>query len=304
MGELLLSSPSVVTVANTGDVDEEAWMVMLDALGHVAQDVGASHVDLPLTSAVQWTWYFATDGAGTWKWEDRLLEHLAHQLAGSVDVDSVLAMEAEVQSVWPAQIPPMSLGLARELTEAQHGNVARMIRLGGGANFSVPGSGKTAMACATWAALRQLGDVDRMLVVAPLSAHEAWATEPSEVFGVPVPTVAIRPLRPGPEDICVVNYERLESQAQLERFISWCRVNRALVVFDEAHRAKRGAAGVRGAAALTLSRTARRPMVLTGTPRPNAASDLAAVLELAYPGRGARLAAGSPSACYAGRSAG
>ncbi len=156
------------------------------------------------------------------------------------------------------------LSLARELTEAQHGNVARMIRLGGGANFSVPGSGKTAMACATWAALRQLGDVDRMLVVAPLSAHEAWATEPSEVFGVPVPTVAIRPLRPGPEDIFVVNYERLESQAQLDASSRGVSVNRALVVFDEAHRAKRGAAGVRGAAALTLSRTARRPMVAAG----------------------------------------
>lgn len=294
MGELLFSSPSTVTVANTGDVDEAAWAAVLDALGHVTLDVGASHVDLPLAGAAQWTWYFATAEAGTWKWEDRLLTHLAHHLAGSIDIDAVLAMDTRDQSVWPEVISGASLGLVRELTDAQRRSVARMIRLGGGANFSVPGAGKTTMACATWAALRELGQVGRMLVVAPLSAHEAWETEPQEIFGPPAPTVAIRPRRAGAEDISVVNYERLESQADLERFVSWCRVNRALVVFDEAHRAKRGATGVRGAAALTLSRVARRTMVLTGTPRPNAASDLEAVLELAYPGRGARLAGDSP----------
>ena len=171
-------------------------MVIHDALGHVAQDVGASHVDLPLTSAVQWLWFFATDGAGIWKWEDRLL--------GTWPTSWPARSTSTVS--WPWKRKPRASGPTksrrclsawrRELTEVQHGNVARMIRLGGGANFSVPGSGKTAMACATWAALRQLGDVDRMLVVAPLSAHEAWATEPSEVFGVPVPMIAIRPLVP------------------------------------------------------------------------------------------------------------
>jgi len=295
VGELLLSNPSTVTVANTGDVDEATWAALVDALSQVAHEVGASHMDLPLASAAQWTWFFATPEAGTWKWEDRLLVHLAHQLTSSIDVEGALAMDTQAQSVWPDAIPAESLNVLRELTDAQRRNVARMIRLGGGANFSVPGAGKTTMACVTWAALRELDLVGRMLVVAPLSAHEAWETEPKEIFGVPVPTVAIRPKRAGPEDVCVVNYERLESQANLESFISWCRVNRALVVFDEAHRAKRGASGVRGAAALTLARAARRTMVLTGTPRPNAASDLAAVLELAYPGRGANLAAGSPS---------
>jgi len=296
MGELLLSSPFTATVANTGDVDEATWAGLVDALSHVASATGVSHLDLPLVSVAQWLWYFTTSGAGQWKWEDRLLEHLKRQLNDSFDVEVVLSMDPLEQCVWPSIVPIEALGLARSLTDVQRRNIARMIRLGGGANFSVPGAGKTTMAYVTWAALHELGHVGRLLVVAPISAHESWDTEAQLVFATPVPSVAIRPRRAGREEICVVNYERLESPDYLDHLISWCQSNRALVVFDEAHRAKRGESGVRGAAALRLSKAARRTMALTGTPRPNAASDLAAVMELAFPGRGTLLAASSPSA--------
>ena len=92
-----------------------------------------------------------------------------------------------------------------------------------------------------------------------------------------------------------MNYERLESQAQLERFIAWCRVNRALVVFDEAHRAKRGAAGVSRGGCPHLVPNGQAPdgpHWYTPAQRRRRPRRCA---RACLPGRGARLAAGSPS---------
>ena len=53
------------------------------------------------------------------------------------------------------------------------------------ANFSVPGAGKTAMTYGAFAYLSSsaLDEVNKLLVIAPLNAFEAWRTEFIEVFG-------------------------------------------------------------------------------------------------------------------------
>jgi SNF2 family DNA or RNA helicase len=57
------------------------------------------------------------------------------------------------------------------------------------------------------------------------------------------------------------------------------------VVLDEAHRIKRGEAGVHGRAVLDLAYAARRRDVLTGTPAPQGAFDLIAPIRFLYPGQ-------------------
>ena len=177
----------------------------------------------------------------------------------------------------------------------QRRDLARLIALGGGANFSVPGSGKTSMAYALYSALKHLGEVEQMLVLAPLSAHEAWKTEPELMYAPgAAPRLHVGPGNAGAAEAVVINYEQLQQRGRLDALLAMCRRRRTLVVFDEAHRVKAGPKGIRGAAALELSAAAHRRSVLTGTPQPNSPEDLARVLELAYPGHGFRLAALGP----------
>jgi SNF2 family DNA or RNA helicase len=185
-------------------------------------------------------------------------------------------------------------GFARALLPTQTGAVAQLVMLGSGGNFSVPGSGKTTMTLAVYAALKARGDVDRALVIAPLSAHEAWQVETTECFRPgAAPRVAIRPRAwARTTEVVVVNYEHAASAGAGPAFDRWAAGHRVLVVYDEAHRAKRGETGRHGAAAAMLASRATHRLVLTGTPMPNSLQDLTTVLDLAWPGHGDRLAEG------------
>jgi hypothetical protein len=299
MGELSFLPPGTIRVARTSADPNETWLSLTDAVVDVADDVAATHLDLPAAAFDRWLWWFATPAAGVWAWDAQAVAALSARAAETDGVDTVLAMSREAQAVWPDGAPsPADCGVVRELTPAQLRDVARMVRLRGGANFSVPGAGKTTMALVTWAVLRQLAGIRRSIVVAPLSAHEAWANEPVDVFdNAARPDVRVRPAHLG-GDIAVVNYEWLEAPGRLDDLRRWATTAPTLVVFDEAHRAKAGPRGVRGTAARELSVSATNRLVLTGTPQPNDPSDLVNILELAYPGRGAAIA-GTPGRLHA-----
>jgi superfamily II DNA or RNA helicase len=292
VAELYLSGPDTVTVPAGDDIAPAVFAEMADALAHVALEVSARYVTLPLRDPAGWLWYF-TDPQLPYRFDDRLVEFLRHQVQEDGVRLDVLARRPEEQAQWPARIATVAhLGITREPTPPQRRDVARLIALGGGANFSVPGAGKTGMTYTLYSALKQLGEVEQMLVLAPISAHEAWETETVLMYAPgAAPSLHVGPGRAGAAEVVVTNYERLENRGRLDALMAFCRLRRTLVVFDEAHRVKAGPKGIRGAAALELSAAAHRRGVLTGTPQPNSPQDLARVLELAYPGHGFRLAA-------------
>lgn len=183
-------------------------------------------------------------------------------------------------------------GFSRTLLPAQEGAVTSLVRAKGGGNFSVPGSGKTTMTFAVYIALKARGLVDRMLVVAPQSAYEAWEEESRDCFEADRrPSIELAPRAPRRStEVVVVNYERTAQAAMRAALDGWSRGRRLLVVFDEAHRAKRGSRGEHGRGALDLAELAAWRLVLTGTPMPNGVEDLEAMLDLAWPGHGRQLA--------------
>lgn len=287
-GTIRTLGPATIRVA-PNDSYSGSWRSLCDAVGHLATNVTDTALDVAVADAASWLWWFATPDAGVWDWEDNVVTGLEQSTSNTVSLDAVLALDVADQARWPDDIDLAELGVIRTLTPTQHRDVARMIALGGGANFSVPGAGKTTMAYTCWAALVARGEIQRAIVVAPLSAHEAWATEINDVFAPHArPNVVVRPDHPF-GDVVVLNYEQLESNARLDALKAWATTAPTLVIFDEAHRVKAGMAGIRGRAARVLSQAASHRMVLTGTPRPNDAADLDNVLELAYPGRGRTL---------------
>jgi hypothetical protein len=176
------------------------------------------------------------------------------------------------------------LRLQRELTKAQIGNVNRLAAMSNGANFSVPGAGKTATELVVWRLLQGQGRVGRLLVVCPKSAFNAWITEPDLCFRVSVKSQLFDDTAIDPDtDILVVNYEQLEREEKKSRIRKWVLANRALLVLDEAHRVKGGGSSVRWQACRDLASVATRVDLLTGTPMPQSLEDLRNIFNLSWP---------------------
>lgn len=179
----------------------------------------------------------------------------------------------------------------RSLTAAQLRDLGRLLRLMHGANFSVPGAGKTTALLATYEACRARGVVDRLLVVAPKNAFLSWEDELDLCYGAGAPKLvrvaggsaqAITAINTDPE-IALITYQFLPNVLPLIR--TWAASHRTHVVLDESHRIKSGFSGVYAFAALQLTDLAARRDILTGTPLPNAPEDLRAQLEFLWPGQ-------------------
>ncbi|MFD3517243.1 DEAD/DEAH box helicase [Streptomyces sp. NPDC058657] len=172
------------------------------------------------------------------------------------------------------------------LTDFQTRDISKLLSLTHGANFSVPGAGKTRTAMAVFAALRNAGKVKRLLVVSPKSAYEAWQEESGHCFTTPLRIRVFQRRAEDETDVLLVNYERLyRYQAELA---DWLSVAPALMVLDEAHRMKLGVRGTFGSACMALGPLARHRLILTGTPAPNGAKDLESLLSFVWPGHGRR----------------
>jgi SNF2 family DNA or RNA helicase len=173
--------------------------------------------------------------------------------------------------------------LTRPMTDSQIRNVLGLLRMPNGANFSVPGAGKTATELVLWSELKRKNPNLKVLVVCPRSAFESWITEPAEVFK---DRTDVRLFDSGfisyETQILVTNYEQLENFEKLTRLKNWMIENTVLLVIDEAHRIKGGSASVRWRACKQLSDVAFRTDLLTGTPLPQGLDDLRNLLSLSW----------------------
>ena len=176
------------------------------------------------------------------------------------------------------------LKLKRVPTDEQKNNIKSMVSIPNGANFSVPGAGKTMTTLATWKFLRGEGSVDKLLILCPKSAFGAWADEePKETFIENVETQVFvgGAINPSTE-ILILNYEKLENNKYLERISNWVLRQSTMLVLDEAHRVKGGGDSTRWQACKKIADISSRIDLLTGTPMPQDYSDLRNLLLLSW----------------------
>lgn len=192
----------------------------------------------------------------------------------------------------------------RKLKKPQVLNLSRLLALPHGANFSVPGAGKTTTALATYEILRAEGKVDRLLVVAPKNAFLAWEDEIRVCF--PGHAVMLRRLEGGEggvsaaladdPEICLITYQLLVNVQR--QVLEWAHQHKSHIVLDESHRIKSGAPRVTPAAALALSGSGIRRDILSGTPLPQSPEDLRPQMEFLWPGQRILPDARPPAAGY------
>lgn len=185
--------------------------------------------------------------------------------------------------------------MARKLRDRQMWDSFFMCAMQKSANFSVPGSGKTASVLGMYAYLRNKGLVKRILVICPKNAFGSWMDEFSVCFDGIEPLRVLNIHNPaykntkqrnaalqydsGRSNLILVNYESvggvLDSLIQLLD-------KQILLVFDEVHKVKR-VGGEYAENALRLSHEACYAVAMTGTPIPNSYTDIYNLLHILFP---------------------
>ncbi|MDX2708458.1 DEAD/DEAH box helicase [Streptomyces sp. PA03-6a] len=249
----------------------------------------------PLSASVALDELLADLGAlGSWphatgvEWAPELQALVVGIVQDANTVKRRLSSAEHSAEVSPDDVPTL-LGddWTAELSAFQRRDIAKLLSLQHGANFSVPGAGKTRVALAVYAAQRAAGQVSRLLVVCPKSAYESWQYETAACFRQPLRTNVLGgDTQDQWMEVLIVNYERLDRSLGL--LAAWLQAGPAMIILDEAHRMKLGARGTYGAACMTLGPLARRRLILTGTPAPNGSKDLESLLGFVWPGHGQR----------------
>lgn len=183
-----------------------------------------------------------------------------------------------------------SSSFKRPLLPYQIKGVEHLLKIGHGANFSVPGSGKTTMVYAYFDELRKQGIVEKLFVVGPFSCFSPWEEESEKCFEQKLKSVRLvgakRPsyyLYPDQYDLFLCHYQTAANDKS--EIIELCKKYEILFVIDESHYIKRFAGGVRADALLSIAPNAKRRVILSGTPMPNGYTDLWSQITFLWPGK-------------------
>ena len=185
-------------------------------------------------------------------------------------------------------------GLKRPLLSHQVKAALHLLSVAHGANFSVPGAGKTSVVLAVYEFLRSKGNVTSLFVVGPRSCFMPWRTEFELTLGRQPRTqvlaggnVGERRQRYYPRieegtELYLTTYQTLSRDKGHVQHLLNSRTNYAFFVIDEAHYMKQDE-GIWASAVAETSRYAKKRCVLTGTPFPKSYADGINQFDVLYP---------------------
>lgn len=186
--------------------------------------------------------------------------------------------------------------ITRTLKTHQRKAALHLLYTQNGANFSVPGSGKTSVVLAVFHWLRQLGEVDALFVVGPPACFGPWRTEYEAVLGARPSyhilaggNVDLRRSKyfvnkDTASDLFLTSFQTLQRDWEQVRVLFEHQGIRFYFVVDEAHYIKQ-IDGAWANAVLNVAQHATRRCVLTGTPFPRRYSDAFNIFDVLWPRR-------------------
>jgi SNF2 family DNA or RNA helicase len=184
--------------------------------------------------------------------------------------------------------------LQRQLLEHQIKATLHLLAVVNGANFSVPGSGKTTVVLSAFQQLRHNDEIDSLFVVGPPSCFGPWTTEYEYVFGS-TPKYEIfaggnvedrhdryRVNRDSVADIYLTTFQTLHKDWMHVRNLLSLHGIRFYFVVDEAHYIKQ-LGGAWAESVLNVVSYASRRCILTGTPFPRSYVDAYNLFDVLWP---------------------
>jgi len=180
---------------------------------------------------------------------------------------------------------------ARNLRPHQMAAVAHALTVIHAANFSVPGSGKTATTLAVIAAHLAAETIDTVVVVGPLASFTPWEQEAAAALPGVLRVRRVRGANAAartwmyrtaePRDLLLLTYPTIF--ADLSELLRLAERRNMLVVVDESHRIKRFRGGQWAPAMVRLASAAKVRIILSGTPMPQGPLDLWSQLNVLWP---------------------
>ncbi|MBC1457895.1 SNF2-related protein [Listeria newyorkensis] len=178
----------------------------------------------------------------------------------------------------------------RTLLPHQISIVHKLASIPHGANFSVPGAGKTTVTLSIHLLTREADT--KLLVVSPKNAFSAWDDVIGDCLNESIHSdwnfirleggkKKISELLQVKNSCFIISYDQLRnSQSLIYQFLS---SNKVHMVLDESHKMKAGNDSKTGKVLLQLAHIPVRKDILTGTPIPRSINDLEAQIEFLWP---------------------
>ena len=281
-----LEDDDIVVILPSDDVSPENWRaVVLFWSRDIIAPIASRRIDMSMTTFVEkvsWLKDVWKRGGGSYDVSPDVISQARKFKDGSQVFRNLRLQSTNRHANQGVEVP--NLLKTRKLTPRQEENILYLLDMENGANFSVPGAGKTLTALCVWQILKMRKKLRKLLVVCPRSAFEAWQNEPLDSFGFrDIAEVYSGRILDENTEICLVNYEQLENRQRLDYLRQWIIGNESGLIIDEAHRIKAGRNSVRWNAVRTLSGLAKRVDILTGTPMPQGPQDLKALFSVAWP---------------------
>jgi SNF2 family DNA or RNA helicase len=283
---VVLEDDDSVVISPSDEVSPDDWRVVsLFWSKDVVASITTRRLDVSMTTFVEklsWLKDVWKSGGGTYDISPEVITRARKFKDGSQAFRILRTQNTKRHASQTVEVP--NLLSKRRLTPRQHENILYLLDMENGANFSVPGAGKTLTALCVWQILKSRNLLGKLLVVCPRSAFEAWHDEPLDSFGFRgITEIYSGRILNEKTEICLVNYEQLENHQRLDYLRQWIQKNEAGLIIDEAHRIKAGRNSVRWNAVRALSALAKRVDILTGTPMPQGPQDLKALFSVAWP---------------------
>jgi SNF2 family DNA or RNA helicase len=184
--------------------------------------------------------------------------------------------------------------ITRKLKEHQLKAAFHLYLVGNGANFSVPGSGKTTVILSVYEKLKSEGKVNLLFIVGPPACFGPWRKEFEETFGRPSDwrilaggdqnarkSEYFTPASKKAELYLTTFQTLLNDQNETITFLSQQGID-AFLVIDEAHYIKQ-VGGNWANAVLNICEYAKYRCVLTGTPMPKSYTDVFNLFDFLWP---------------------